>query len=385
MNPETNSNATKICPTCGSKVNESATRCLVCGRNFGKITATGKEAKSVQGPRIPEITLNLPIALGLMILLVGVGAAVVFGVLRGTGRVVEPTVTPTITTTPTQTMTSSPTVTASPLPTFTPLPPLEYTIKADDYCGTIAAFFNVSMQSIVLLNNLPADCGVLSIGQVLLIPQPTPTASPQPTSTLSGVEATDAACEKIEYTVTENDTLSGIASAYNISAEVIKQYNGLPSDTVYSGSILIIPLCERNPTPGPTPTATLPPPYLAPNLLLPADGSSFTSAGDTITLQWAAVGTLRDNEAYQVTIEDVTSGKGEKLISYETDTSFIVPASLRPSDNIPHVFRWTIQAVRQSGSTKAGDPIWESAGAVSNPRVFSWWSSTASAASTPTP
>lgn len=334
---------------------------------------------------MPEITLNLPIALGLMILLVGVGAAVVFGVLRGTGRVLEPTVTPTITTTPTLTMTPSPTVTASPLPTFTPLPPVEYTIKADDYCGTIAAFFNVSLQSIVLLNNLPPDCGVLSIGQVLLIPQPTPTASPQPTSTLSGGEATDAACEKIEYTVTENDTLSGIARSYNISAEIIKQYNGLPSDTVYAGSILTIPLCERNPTPGPTPTPTLPPPYLAPNLLLPADGSSFTSAGDTITLQWASVGTLRDNEAFQVTIEDVTSGTGKKLISYETDTSFIVPASLRPSDNIPHVFRWTIQPVRQSGSTKAGDPIWESAGAVSSPRVFSWWSSAAPAAATPTP
>ncbi len=326
---------------------------------------------------MPEITLNLPIAIALMILLVGVGAAVVFGVLRGTGRVLEPTVTPTITTTATLTLTPSPSVTPSPQPTFTPLPPVEYTIKAGDFCGTIAAFFNVNLQSIVLLNNLPPDCGVLSVGQVLLIPQPTPTASPQPTSTLSGVEATDEACEKVEYVVTENDTLSGIARVYNISAEVIKQYNGLPSDTVYAGRTLIIPLCERNPTPGSTPTPTLPPPYLAPNLLLPADGTSITNVNDTITLQWASVGTLRDNEAYQVTIEDVTSGTGKKLIQYETDTSFNVPVSLRPSDSVPHVFRWTVQPVRQSGTSNDGEAIWDAAGALSEARVFSWWSTTA--------
>jgi LysM repeat protein len=382
MSPETNQTTTKICPTCGSKNSENATRCLVCGRSFGKAAASNKEAKAAQGPRLPEITLNLPIAIALMVLLVGIGAAVVFGVLRGTGRVVEPTVTPTITTTPTLTLTPSPSMTASPLPTFTPLPPIEYTIKAGDYCSTIAAFFNVSLQSIVLLNNLGTDCGVLSVGQVLLIPQPTPTASPQPTSTLSGVEATDAACEKVEYTVAENDTLSGIANAYDVSAEVIKEYNGLTGDTVYAGRTLIIPLCERNPTPGPTPTATPPPPYLAPNLLLPADGNSYTSASDTITLQWASVGTLRENEAYQVTIIDVTTGTGEKVVKYETDTSMIVPISLRPSDVVPHIFRWTVQPVRKTGTDKDGQPIWESAGAISEARVFSWWSSTSA---TPTP
>jgi len=382
MTLDPNKPSTKTCPTCGSKVSESASRCQVCGHTFAKASSTGQENKSIQRPRLPEITLNLPIAIGLVVLLVGIGAAVVFGILRSSGRVVEPTVTPTITTTPTQTQTAQPTMTASPLPTFTPLPPIEYTIKANDYCSTIAAFFNVSLQSIVLLNNLPPDCGVLSVGQKLLIPQPTPTASPQPTSTLSGAEATDAACQKVEYMVTENDTLSGIAATYNVSAEVIKEYNGLTGDTVFSGRPLIIPLCERNPTPGPTPTATPPPPYLAPNLLLPADGTSFTSASDTITLQWAAVGTLRDNEAYQVTIEDVTAGTGVRLVQYETDTSFIVPTSLRPSDTVPHVFRWTVQPVRQTGTDKSGEAIWVSAGAVSNARVFSWWTA---GASTPQP
>ena len=139
------------------------------------------------------------------------------------------------------------------MPSPTPLPPLEYTVTEGDYCSTIAAIFNVSIQSIVLENNLPADCGTLYVGQVLKVPQPTPTASPLPTSTLSGLAATQEACEKYEYTVGENDTLSGIAISFDVSMAAIKEWNGLTGDVVYSGMPLTIPLCQRNPTPGPTP------------------------------------------------------------------------------------------------------------------------------------
>jgi len=55
----------------------------------------------------------------------------------------------------------------------------------------------------VLLNNLPADCSTLYENQKLLIPQPTPTATPPATSTLSPAEATEAACQKLDYTVQE--------------------------------------------------------------------------------------------------------------------------------------------------------------------------------------
>src|SRR3970040_1381363 len=139
--------------------------------------------------------------------------------------------------------------------------------------------------------------------------------------------------------VQPNDTLFAIASAYNVSMEAIQNYNGLASDVVYEGMPLIIPLCERLPTAGPTPTPTNPPPYAAPNLLLPADGAIFTAANDSITLQWAAVGTLRQNEAYAVTVEDITEGKGRKLLEYVSDTKLIVPASFRPTDSIPHILK----------------------------------------------
>jgi LysM repeat protein len=366
------SSGSKICPTCGTHLSESATRCLVCGRTF---TDTEKSKKKVQGPHMPEIVLSLPIALSLMAIILVVGAGIVFMLLRNTDAPaiadIPDTATPTLTATTTLTPTASPT--ASPMPTFTPLPPVEYTVKEGDYCSTIAAIFNVSINSIVLLNNLPADCGMLSVGQTLQIPQPTPTASPYPTATLSGAEATTAACETISYTVGENDTLSGIAATYNVSMEAIKEYNGLSTDMVYEGQPLTIPLCRRNPTPGPTPTATLPPPYAAPNLLQPMDGEIFLAANETITLQWAAVSTMQDNEAYAVTIEDISEESGLKVTEYVTDTKYIIPTSLRPTSDTPHIFRWSVMPVRQSGTTTDGQPIWNSAGARSISRVFGWW------------
>lgn len=375
----TPTSTTKVCPTCGTRVNENVTRCLVCGTSLSTTATT--TTKPIQGGRMPEITLSLPVALGLIVLVLAIGAAVVFGVLQGTGKVVEPTVTPTITATATITVTPQPSSTATLAPTLTPLPPTEYTVKSGDVCSTIALIFNVSVNSIVLANNLPADCSPLVEGQKLLIPQPTPTASPQPTATLSSAEATEAACEKVDYTIQANDTLSTIAATYKVSVQSIKDFNGLTSDNVISGTTLTIPLCQRTAS-GTTPTPTAPPPYPVPNLLLPADGASFTVANETITLQWASVGELRQNETYAVTVEDVTEGNGRKVTEYTTDTKYILPVNFRPAGNTPHIIRWSVVPVRQTGSTKDGQPIYEPAGAASLERVFSWWGSTVA---TPTP
>jgi hypothetical protein len=128
----------------------------------------------------------------------------------------------------------------------------------------------------------------------------------------------------------------------------------------------------RAATPGPSPTPTIPPPYAAPNLLLPANGAPFTLANDSITLQWASIGALRENEAYQVTVEDVTAGTGRKDIQYVTDTKYIVPVTFRPQDNVSHVMSWWVVSVRQTGSDDQGNPIWSSAGLASTPRTFTW-------------
>ena len=385
MAAEKTNQSQKVCPTCGTRLSENATRCLVCGRAI-TTTATPKSEfdSSVQGPRMPTLSLSLPLAIGLFILLIAVGGGGVYAFARQVPEtVLDFTATPTSTQTSTITPTLTATATGTPVPTNTPLPPREYTVKASDSCVGIAYLFDVSVQTIVLTNDLPADCGVLSIGQKLLIPQPTVTPTPQATSTPDAAKATESDCELFDYVVKENDTLGSIAANYNVSSEAIKEYNGLPSDMVQLGKTLKIPLCKRLPTPGPTSTPTPPPPYPAANLLLPADGASFTTANDVITLQWSSVATLRQNESYAVTIEDLTSGTGDKVIDYVSETKYIVPASLRPSGSEAHIFRWTVVPVRQSGSTKDGQPIYEQAGAVSSPRVFGWVGSGAAPTSQP--
>jgi hypothetical protein len=189
---------------------------------------------------------------------------------------------------------------------------------------------------------------------------------------LEPAAATRAACQTASYTVQANDTLSTIANSYNVSMTAIKEWNGLSTDNVFTDTKLIIPLCMRAATPGPSPTATIPPPYPAPNLLLPANGDTFTLATDTVTLQWASVGVLRENERYQVTIEVLTGGTGRKLTQYVTDTKFVVPVTFRSQENSTSIMQWWVVAVRQSGTDDQGNPIWSSAGTASAMRVFGW-------------
>jgi LysM repeat protein len=382
MTTNKNVDQSSTCPVCGSRISANATRCLVCGSSITQSTEKSTKKPEVKGPKVPSITIALPLVIALVILFLAIGAGSVYAVMNQTGMVVEPTVTPTVTTTATITITPTLTLTPTIEPTMTPLPDTEYIVQSGDSCLDIAFLFGVSVNSIVVRNNLSATCDNLSVGQTLMIPQPTPTPSPQPTATLSEVDSTVQACNTIPYTVTSGDTLSTIARNYNVEMDAIREWNGMTSDIVLEGMPLTIPLCERLPTAGPTPTATNPPSYQAPSLLLPADGAPFTAANDTIALQWSSVGTLRSDEYYAVTVEDVTEGEGRRLVDYVTDTKFIVPTSFRPNSSVPHVLRWTVLVVRQTGSSADGQAIYQPGGNVSNPRTFIWW---ANVASTPSP
>ncbi len=391
MLQEPTSQKSQICPTCGTRLSENATRCLVCGTELTAKAATkSKKAESGMGAsRMPEITLSLPMALGALVAVLLIGALVVYLILSSgvSGTTLTPpteagTPTGTVTITPTPTETLAPT----DIPTFTPQPPLDYTVRSGDTCGGLAAAFSVSVQSIVIQNQLPASC-IISVGQVLKIPYPTATPAPPPTDIPNQATQTAQACEKVTYTVQANDTLGSISASYNVPQDAIKFYNGLSSDNVFLGTTIVIPLCERFATPGPTPTATLPAPYAAPSLLLPASGASFTLANDVVTLQWASIGTLRENEAYQVTVEDKTAsntlGQTKRKVEYVTDTKFIVPTSMRPNDNQGHVFVWWVTTVRQNGVDEQGQPAYTSAGANSDQWIFGWTG--VAVASTPSP
>jgi LysM repeat protein len=371
MSPETT--PTKLCPTCGTRLAENSSRCVVCGTEFGVTTKPkARSERAVRGARMPEITLTLPAGLGLLAVFLVVGALALYFTLNGTGRILHATAVPTSTETPTITLTPTETPVPSETPTLTPEPPDDYVVRSGDTCISIAAFFNVSTNVIILTNSLNTNCTNLYVGQTIKVPRPTATPLPAATATLEPAQATIQACPKADYTVQANDTLSSIAINYNVSMEAIKTWNGLSTDNVMLGQNLIIPLCMRAATAGPSATPTIPPPYPATNLLMPADGNAFTLADDSVTLQWASVGALRDNERYQVTVEDVTGGSGRKLVRYVTDTKLVVPVSFRPQDSQPHVMRWWVVPVRQTGTDDQGNPIWSVAGTASTARDFTW-------------
>ena len=376
MSPEPT--PTKLCPVCGTRLAESATRCVVCGSEFSATPRQKKKIeKAVQPARMPSVTLSLPVVVGLLAAFLVVGAGGVYYSLKLTNKLPNPTITPTITLTPTVTATATETLIPTETSTVTPEPPDKYTVQKGDTCGSIAYLKNSSVQAIIDINHLNSTCTNLREGQVILVPRPTATPLPLPTSTLESGAATRAACQVVKYMVQQGDTLSTIARNYGVTGQAIRDWNGLSNDQVFFGNTIEIPLCMRAPTAGPTPTPTIPPPYPAPNLLLPADGAQFTVSNDSVVLQWASIGTLRDNEAYQVTVLDVTdlnvtTGSSRKKIEYVRDTKYIVPVSFRPQDSSAHTLRWWVTIVRQTGYDEKGNPIWASAGAISVWRDFTW-------------
>ncbi len=377
------------CPVCGTKLSENARRCLVCGADLSgsKEPSTSKPKKTnekIDSKRIPEIKMNLIALIAIIVVILVLIGLLIFFIVTGGKTDAEggvdteatTTVTPTLTTTPSNT----PTVT--PLPTWTPLPPIEYTVKDNETCLDIALQFNTSVQSIILANNLNTSC-LIAPGNVLQVPQPTLTPSPIPTATPEAFIADVEMCTQTDTIIVEaNMTLSSIAANYNVSMSDIRIYNNLPNDIVRQGDRLIIPLCDRLPTAGPTLTPTPLPPYPAPNPLLPRSGAAFAATDEAVTLQWASVASLFPGEVYRVVVQDLTSTEEKILVDYVSDTKYILPASFRPIDTTPHIIQWSVSVARQINSDP-NSPIYEEAGAISAFRVFSWVGSGVAPTATP--
>jgi len=367
------SRGSQNCPVCGTRISETATRCLVCGTALDG-TATSKKEQPINSKRIPEVKMSLGALIGLGLLLLALIGVVIFLVIsqQRAGTVASTaTEEPTQTATPTMTISPTNTPTLQPEPTWTPLPPLDYTVKANETCSDIAAQFGVSVQSIILANNLGTDC-MLSEGRTLKVPQPTLTPSPVPTATSEAMEiAADICTNTVSIVVSSSDTLQGIAMNYNVAMKDIQDFNKLTGTTIRQGDTLVIPLCDRLPTPGPTLTPTPLPPYPAPNLLLPRSGDAFSATDEGVTLQWAAVAALRSNEVYRVKVQDLTSVEEKILVEYVTDTKFILPSTFRPTDGNPHIIQWSVTVARQINEDNK-NPIYEEAGTTSAFRVFSW-------------
>lgn len=88
---------------------------------------------------------------------------------------------PVLTATATETPTlHPPTITLTPTITKTPVPPFRYTVFSGDTCMSLAYTYDVSIESIIVLNNLPPSCPI-EPNQQLLIPYPTLSNIPTPT------------------------------------------------------------------------------------------------------------------------------------------------------------------------------------------------------------
>jgi LysM repeat protein len=72
------------------------------------------------------------------------------------------------------------------------------------------------------------------------VPSPSPPAEPTGRPTRSATEPTSTPGETT-YVVQQGDTLNGIAAQFGTTAAAIRQANGLPSDVINIGQVLIIP------------------------------------------------------------------------------------------------------------------------------------------------
>jgi LysM repeat protein len=363
--PSTPNAGAHLCPTCGTRVGAAATKCLVCGTDLTATTSAAKPGR----PRAAQVSLSVPLLIGVIVILLIAGAGLVYAAMSGKLPVAEkstPTVTPSNTPLPTATFTPTPTET--PIPTPTPLPPVEYSIQSGDTCIAIAFNAKISVASLEAANPT-LNCQFLVVGAKIMVPQPTPTVTPLPSATLPASVKT--APVRPTHIVIAGETLAGIAKFYGINIVDLMQVNGVTDpNKIKAGDVLTIPVDLRV-TPGPTPTATLPPPWAAPAILNPDDGKAF-KADETITLQWAAVGQLHPAEFYYVTIEDVSCGCAQVKSYAMLENKFIVPVEMRPTEAAPHLFRWNVTTVRQRNFGANTPPVYDAAGAVSPNRGFIW-------------
>ncbi len=203
---------------------------------------------------------------------------------------------------------------------------------------------------------------------------PTETVTPAPTGTPTVTPATPEPSPTpavITHTVKAGETLGGIARFYGAGIQDVLTLNNLTNANVVTvGQNLLIPVPAFQ-SGGPTATPSALPPLPAPVIAEPADGQVFAAA-DLITLRWAPVSEPLAAEAYQVIVEDVTCMCGRRLTFVVAEPAFIVPADLAPGDQRPHLFNWSVVAVRAQPVAEGQDPVYVPAGPASGVRAFVW-------------
>lgn len=114
-----------------------------------------------------------------------------------------------------------------------------YEVALGDTLYAIADRFGVDIEAIKRRNGLPAD-GSIWEGQTLLIPTAGAAAR---AATPGGAPAAPApaAAKTASITVAAGDTLSSIAARHGTTAAALMRLNGLESDAIAAGQVLVVP------------------------------------------------------------------------------------------------------------------------------------------------
>ncbi len=256
-----------------------------------------------------------------------------------------PTAVPTATATPPATATPTPLPTATPTITPTPIP-VVYTVQSGDALLSIAGKYGITLDELLAANNRkPGE--PLRIGQMLIIPAPQPTPTPGPAPAADATAVPVPAGGVINYLVKPGDTLSDIASRYNVDVTTLLTRNDIANpDKLIPGTFLVIstgPLPSGADDIAPLPTAV----YQAPVLVSPPDRGAPIEDVSPL-LRWVSAGLLPEDEWYKVSMAyaDPSLPAIEPALTKATSLR-LAPALRPPHDATSAEVLWWVYVVRQ--------------------------------------
>ncbi len=327
-----------------------------------------------------------------------------------------PRAVPTSLPTPTPTPTEQPTIViVTPSATHTPRPPtattvpsvtsafIEYVVQENDSMYYVIQLpqhgYNYEPNvaaTVVALNSNIFNADFLPVGETILIPRPTPIATPAGASATQAILATigidntsgaplPSGAEVGCYEVAEGDSLVGIAISYDTTLEVLSLLNqqinwfgcaftepsGGPdcNPNIQIGQCIHVPRPTPLPTKRPTPTgdetATPTATHMAPRLLYPVDGAHV--APGNLLLQWVGVSGMTETDEYLIELIDQTSNNSLQQVS--KSNAFWVSKEFVPQDGRIHIMQWRVSIARHNEQR-----VYFYVGAPGIWRTFEWMS-----------